>query len=397
MSDSSTRDRMQWWQEARFGMFIHWGVYAIPGRGEWVYYQEHWDTAEYAKLADEFNPRYYDAREWVRLAQDAGMKYMVLTTRHHDGFCLFDSAVSEFTAPRTGAKRDLIAEYAEACHNLGMPMGFYYSLEDWRFPEQLPHLPIRDDLSVYEPMVEQAHAQVRELMSNYGTVDILWYDGGFPGGVWRADELNAMARRLQPGIIINNRSGPDEDFGTPENQIQFLDRPWEACYTMNDSWGFAEWDRNYKSPTEILHLLSTCVAGGGNLLLNVGPDPEGRIPQAAVDRLRHVGAWMRTNGESVYGTTSSPVPTPAVGWATSNGSAVYVHVWRWPGSELRLAWIGSRVKSARVLGLDVRVEVDQAGDRVVLRGLPSSPPNPFMGVIALEFDGEPHMSEPAYS
>ncbi len=288
-------NRLAWWQEARFGMFIHWGVYAIPGRGEWVMYQEHFTNEEYARFADAFNPTDYKPAEWIAMAQDAGMKYMVLTTRHHDGFCLFDSAASDFTAPRTAAGRDLVAEYADACHAAGMPMGFYYSLEDWRFPGQLPHLPKKED-AVYMPMVEQAHAQVRELCTNYGKVDVLWYDGGFPSGLWRPEELNGMVRHLQPEIIINDRAGIPEDFGTPENVIVPQDRPWEACYTMNDSWGYARNDRNYKSPGEILRLLGTCVAHNGNFLLNVGPDADGRFPPEAVDTLRHVGRWLRDNG-----------------------------------------------------------------------------------------------------
>ena len=325
------------------------------------------------------------------------MKYVVLTTRHHDGFCLFDSKVSDFTAPKTAAGRDLIAEYAQACHDLGMRMGFYYSLEDWRFPGQLPHLPIKEDRSIYQPMAEQAHAQVRELMTNYGAVDILWYDGNFPSDVWRPEELNAMVRELQPEIIINNRSGPDEDFGTPENQIYALERPWEACYTMNDSWGYAAWDRNYKPVTELLHLLTTCCSGGGNLLLNVGPDAEGRIPAEAVDRLRIIGDWMRTNGEAIYGTVRSPVPAPAVGMTARKGNKVFIYVWRWPGVTLPLGWVGSRVVRASVLGCDRDLRIRQDGDRAWIDGLPQYPPDPNMSVIALEFDGDPEMSSPPYS
>ena len=392
-----SEDRLAWWRDARFGMFIHWGVYAVPGRGEWVYYQEHWGQKEYARLADRFNPQRYNPREWVRMAQDAGVRYMVITTRHHDGFCLYDSKVSEFTAPKTAAGRDLIAEFADACHDMGMRMGFYYSLEDWRFPEQLPHLPIREDKTVYEPMVEQAHAQVRELMTNYGQVDILWYDGGFPPGVWRAEELNAMVRQLQPGIIINNRSGPDEDYGTPENNIRPMERPWEACYTMNDSWGYAKWDRNYKSTTQILHLLSTCVANNGNLLMNVGPCPDGEFPAEAAQRFTEVGEWMRRHGAAIYGAGRSAFCARALGHAVDAGNRTYIHVWRWPGETAPFGWIGSKILRARVHPDGPEATVEQTGDRVVLRGLPQYPPDPYMPIIELEFDGKPAPSEPAYS
>jgi len=314
MKTDTVPERMRWWIEARFGMFIHWGLYSMPGRGEWIMYQEHIPNEEYAKLAEQFRPRHFNARDWVSMAQDAGMRYMVLTTRHHDGFCLFDSQVSEFTAPKTAARRDFIAEYAEACHAArGARMGFYYSLEDWRFAGQLPHLPMKTD-SEYEPMVEQAHAQVRELCSNYGKVDVLWYDGGFPSHVWRARELNAMVRSLQPDIIMDDRAGIPEDFGTPENVVIPQASPWEACYTMNDSWGYASGDLNYKTPATLLRLLASCVAQDGNFLLNVGPDAEGRFPSEAVTRLRAIGQWMRVNGEAPRGAGRGPIARDRAGF-----------------------------------------------------------------------------------
>ena len=392
--NSQIPDHMRWFVDARFGMFIHWGLYAVPARGEWIMYSERIPYEEYARLADEFDPRHYNPHEWVALAQDAGMKYMVLTTRHHDGFCLFDSQVSDFTAPKTACGRDLIAEYADACHAAGMPMGFYYSWEDWRFPGQLPHLPIKEDLSIYEPMVEQAHAQVRELMSNYGKVDILWYDGAFPAGVWRSERLNAEVRSIQPGIIINDRSDTGGDFGTPEQHISPEDRPWEACLTMNDSWGFVASERNYKNVQQIIGTLGTCAGQGGNLLLNVGPDSEGRMPQAAVDRLRAVGRWMRENGGAIYG-SSPTVLRPSTGLAGSTrvGDRLYLLVHAWPGSTVPLAWVGNNVLSARVLATGQEATVEQEGDRVWLRDLPQYPPDPDMSVIEIEVEGEPRLPD----
>ena len=397
MSAAPVPDHMKWWVEARFGMFIHWGVYAVPSRGEWIKYQENIPDEEYVLLADEFNPKHYHPAEWVEIARDAGMKYMVITTRHHDGFCLYDSAVSDFTAPKTAAGRDLIAEFAHACHAADMPLGFYYSLMDWRFPGAMPHG--LDQLAdVWEPMVEQAHAQVREILTNYGKVDILWYDGMNPSDtvIWRSAELNAMARELQPGIIINNRAGLEEDYGTPENKVTPESRPWEACYTMNESWGHCATDRAYKTPRELVYLLSSCVAQGGNLLLNVGPDAEGRFPPEAVENLRTLGGWMKRNGGAVYGAGHAAVGAPAVGWATQKGDREYLIVVRWPGSTLPFAWCGSKVTAARVLGTGREAEVEQNGDRVWLHGLPEYAPDPLYTVIELEFDGAPEPSSPPY-
>ncbi|MBN1351041.1 alpha-L-fucosidase [candidate division KSB1 bacterium] len=391
------QSNLTWWQEARFGMFIHWGVYSIPGRGEWLFYQEHFPVEEYAQLAQQFNPMHYDPHEWIAVAKDAGMKYIVLTTRHHDGFCLFDSKVSDFTAPKTGAGRDLIAEFVEACRAEKMKFGFYYSLMDWRFPGTRPHLPVQPD-STYVSAVEQAHAQIRELCTNYGPIDILWYDGMHPGKpeLWRSEQLNAMVRQLQPNILINNRAGTPEDFGTPENVITPESRPWEACYTMNRTWGYARYDRNYKSAIEIVRLLTTCVAENGNLLLNIGPDGEGRFPIESVEILRHVGCWMRMNAEAIYGAGMAPFGAPALGVASRKGNNVYLLIQRWPGSTVPLAWCGSKVKSARLLSTGQFARIEQTGDRVWLHALPEYPPDPIMSVIELAFDGEPRASSPAY-
>ena len=298
----ASKARIAWWQQARFGMFIHWGDYSVPARDAWIMYQEHIPFKEYKQFAQQFNPHDYNPAQWVAMAKDAGMKYIVITTRHHDGFCLFDSKVSDFTALKTGAGRDLIAEFADACHAAGMRMGFYYSLVDWRFPGVLPYGTRKDD-ATYKKMVDQAHAQVRELLTNYGTVDILWYDMLVPNDpvLWRSKELNAMARKLQPNIIINDRAGVPGDFATPENVVSARPGPWESCYSMNRSWGYARYDRNYKSVNEILRLLGSCSSQSGNFLLNVAPDADGRFPIESVERLRSIGQWMRVNGKAIYG------------------------------------------------------------------------------------------------
>jgi len=385
MTDRTISDRLRWWMEARFGLFLHWGVYAITARGEWEMRTNHVPPDEYARLADEFNPQHYDAREWVAYAQDAGMKYMVLTTRHHDGFCLFDSKVSDFTAPKTAAKRDLVADFADACHSMGMRVGFYYSLGDWRFHGTEPSGSSRPE--DHDRMVEQAHSQVRELMTQYGKVDVLWYDGGWVGDIWRSAELNRMVRRLQPDIIINDRSRTPEDFGTPEGEVHALDRPWEACFTTNNSWGYRPGPRGYKSVEHLLGILADCAGQDGNFLLNVGPDADGRVPRESVERLQALGEWLRTYGEAIYGTRGFHLADHPYGATTRRGNTVYLlchHLW--PGETMPFAWCPHRIKSACVLPSRKPARVEQKGDRVWLHGLPHHAPNRYMSVIELQIE-----------
>ena len=388
---------MQWWQEARFGMFIHWGVYSIPGRGEWLMYQEHVPISEYASLADQFNPRDFNPKEWVAKAKEAGMKYVVLTTRHHDGFCLFDSKVSEFTSVKTGAKRDLVKEFADACHEAGMRMGFYYSLMDWHFPGVLPM-----GVSVSEPtmklIADQAYAQVKELLSNYGKVDILWFDGCTPNDPirWQSQKILDMARKLQPDILINDRAALPGDFSTPENVVTAQPRPWESCFCMNRTWGYARYDRNYKPVHELLRLLASCSSQSGNFLLNVSPDGEGVIPVEQAEILSNMGKWMKINGKALYGAGPSPVGAPNLGMATRVKDKVYLLIQRWPGSTVPIAWCGSKVKSACLLATGQYARIEQKGDRVWLHDMPQYPPDPWLSVIELTFEGEPRQSVPAY-
>ncbi|UCH36300.1 MAG: alpha-L-fucosidase [Armatimonadota bacterium] len=376
-------ERMKWWSDARFGMFIHWGVYAIPARGEWVMHNEKIPAEEYAPLADKFNPKRYDPQEWVALAKEAGMKYMVLTSRHHDGFSLFDSKVSDFTAPKTAAGRDLIREYVDACHNARMKVGFYYSLLDWRYqpywdgPEKDPE--------GWADFLQYVHAQVRELMTNYGKIDILWYDGGWPhdANAWQSKRVNAMVRRLQPHIIINNRSQLPEDFGTPEQKIEASQRPWESCMTMNDNWGYVPGNNRYKRTDQLIQNLVRCVSGGGNYLLNVGPKRDGTFPVMAQIRLKQIGRWMKANGQSVYGCGPAPFADEAVGLTTAKGNTVYLHLFRWPGESVSVAGVTVPVTSAKVLATGQRVSVKQDGDQLMLSDLPRRAPDVWDSVIAI--------------
>ena len=375
--------RMKWWSDARFGMFIHWGAYAIPARGEWVMYAEKIPADTYARFADEFKPTRYDPAAWVALAQEAGMKYMVLTARHHDGFSLFDSKVSNFTAPKTAAGRDLVREYVEACHRAGMKVGFYYSLLNWRYPAYLAG-PDKDPAGWAE-FLRYVHAQVRELMTNYGKIDILWYDGEWPYGprAWQSVKLNAMVRRLQPKIIINNRSALPEDFDTPEQEIKASDRPWESCMTMNDNWGYVPGNAKYKSTAQLIQNLVRCVSGGGNYLLNVGPRPDGTFQLLAQMRLKQIGRWMRVNGESIHGAGRAPFADEAVGLTTAKGSTVFLHLFNWRGERVSLAGVNVPVVSARLLANGEPVTVKQDGGRLILGGLPRRAPDPWDTVVAL--------------
>ena len=389
-----TPEHMKWWTDARFGMFIHWGLPTLLERGIWVQFWEHVPKDEYERLIDRFDPQAYRPAEWVRIARDAGMKYMVLTTRNHDGFCLFDTKTTDFNVTNSPAGRDLLAEFAEACHSAHMPMGLYYSLQNWRHAGCLTKKVIGPP-SFYRALVDEAHEQVRELCSNYGKLDILWFDGLRPNSaeIWRSDELLAMARDLQPGIIINNRAGVEGDFGTPENVVTPAERPWEACYTTNDTWGYAPGDTAWKTPEQLLRLLVSCVARNGNLLLNAPADPDGRLPDEPVHRLRIMGQWLRVHGEAIYGTAIAPI-APGNGWATRRGSTLYLFVGRWPGSTVSFGWLKNRVISARVMGTGESARVEQSGDRVFLHDLPDHAPDPWLSVIEVEVEGIPERVDP---
>ena len=359
--------RMEWYQEARFGMFIHWGIYAIPARGEWVRSPEEMPEEEYMTYFNEFDPVDYDPKKWARAAKEAGMKYAVLTAKHHDGFCLFDSALTDFKSTNTRCGRDLVREYLDAFRAEGLKVGLYYSLLDWHHPDY-PHFedayhPDRNrpecgnegrDFNRY---LDYLHGQVRELCTNYGKLDILWFDFSYGEGektmrgeTWRAHELVNMIRELQPGIIIDNRlevSG--EGFGSmwegdpkpyhgdfvspeqiiPPNGLQDKagrDLVWEACVTMNNNWGYAALDRHFKPASMLIKKLVECVSKGGNLLLNVGPDARGNIPPQSLAILAEIGKWMDRNSESIYGCGKAGIAKPDMGRITRKGNTLYYHL-----------------------------------------------------------------------
>jgi alpha-L-fucosidase len=331
---------------------------------------------------------------------------MVVTTRHHDGFCLFDSAASDFTAPKTAAGRDFIAEYVEAARRAGLRVGVYYSLLDWRFAG---YWEAERERASAEAMVAQAHAQVRELVTNYGRIDLLWYDGGWLPHVadrpaaaefWRAAELNAMVRSVQPHIVINNRSGLDEDLDTPEQRVAAsrAGRGWESCMTMGAScgWGCVKNNPAWKTVPQLIEHLATAASGEGNYLLNVGPKPDGSIRKEERVRLAAIGEWLRTNGEAIYDSRRSALAGGMIGLWTCKGSTGYLIILRWPGREATVPLVATPIKGAWLLGTGEPVSVERKSNgRAVFGGLPPRPPHPAASVIKVEFEGEPQPLAPA--
>ena len=386
--DADRERRMQWWHEARFGMFVHWGLYSVLGRHEWVMEQEGIPVAEYEQLAQRFKPAPNAARAWARLAKQAGQKYMVMTTKHHEGFCNFGSALTGYCAPKQAAGRDLVKEYVEAARAEGLRVGFYYSLMDWHHPDGAR---CATDEGARRRFVDYIHGQIRELLTNYGKIDILWYDVAWPldPAGWESEKMNQMAFQLQPDIIVNNRNKLPGDFATPEQRVVAENRAWEACMTMNNSWGYQKADDDWKTPKTVLRNLITCARDGGNYLLNIGPKPDGSIPEESVKILTAVGKWMERNGQSIY--TAEPCQPRRSSFAgfTRKGNTLYMHVWFWPGETVALGGLRNKVKSARLLASGREVKFQQEDFRVRFTGLPAAPPDTLVTTIAIECDGEP--------
>jgi len=417
-----TRDeRMDWWRDARFGMFIHWGVYSVPagtcngerigGGGEWIMNNGKIPIADYEKFAARFDPIGFDADEWVRLAKSAGMKYIVITSKHHDGFCLWDSAVTNWDIMEaTPFKRDILKELAKACKKRGVKLCFYHSIMDWHHPDaQAPFFPNYNDGSQSNPNFDRyvdtyLKPQLAELLTNYGRIGVLWFDGEWIKD-WtepKGKDLYAYVRRLEPSIIVNNRVGKgrkgmeglsksDEyagDFGTPEQQVPPEGLPgvdWETCMTMNDTWGYKSYDENWKSTEELIHTLVDIVSKGGNFLLNVGPMPEGLIPPASVDRLKGIGEWMRVNRQSIHGTTASTIGRPNWGRCTVKDNKLYLHVFTWPADgKLVVPLSEAKVRKAYLLADEDQMKLPvTSGDENVTISLPSTAPDAIDSVVVL--------------
>lgn len=389
MIDLSERDNsLRRFEEDRFGMFIHWGLYAVSARQEWIQSYEKLTKEQYRRYFDRFDPKRYDPRAWVRAAKDAGCRYAVLTTKHHDGFCLFDSDLTDFKATNGPAGRDLVREYVDAFRAEGLGVGFYYSLVDWNHDDypaygKWPH-PMSDNEAFkdkehrWDRYVAYMHGQVRELLTRYGKIDYLFFDfsfGEFKGEKWGATELVRMIRGLQPGILINNRLGADLFSDEPEayagdfessEQILPPERmrtasgkpiPWEACVTMNEHWGYCAHGSQYKTAAQLVRGLVESVSKGGNFLLNVGPNAYGEIPAESLRLLAEIGAWMRDNGDGIYGCTEAAYPKPDWGRFTQRGDKLYAHIFERPIGPIALRGMNGKIRFARLLsdGSEVRV------------------------------------------
>ncbi len=420
--------RMSWWRNARFGMFIHWGLYAVPageykgkrskGTGEWIQSWANIPREDYEQFTKQFNPAKFNAADWVRAAKDAGMQYLVITSKHHDGFSLFDSKVSNYDiVDSTPFRKDPMAALSRECRRQGVHFCFYYSIMDWHHPSQYVDAPgknrtagdgqnkiLPDQRDAY---IQYMKTQLKELVTQYDP-DVLWFDGEWTDWWTEQDgkDLYNYIRSLKPSIIVNNRVGKGRqgmqglnkgpgyagDFGTPEQEIPSTGLPgvdWESCMTMNNTWGFVSYDQNWKSAQTLIRNLVDIASKGGNYLLNVGPTAQGVIPEASVTRLREIGRWMKVNGEAIYGTGPSPFKSPVWGRATQKGNRLYLAVFNWPDGQLSVPALKNKVRRAYLLsdpGKDLKV--DQETGSISIR-LPEAAPDPTASVLALELDGIP--------
>ncbi|MGE9295366.1 MAG: alpha-L-fucosidase, partial [Puniceicoccales bacterium] len=395
-----------WFNESRFGMFIHWGAYSSAARGEWVMNRERIPKDEYIKrYVETFKAENYDPAAWAALAKKAGMKYGVLTTRHHDGFALWPTDTDDFHAGNYGPKRDLVGPYVEAFRAAGLKVGLYFSPGSWTHPDYpgpfYRDWPAKTDWSsdaARERFIEYYRAQVIELMTRYGKIDYLWYDGAIPTNMC-SSEVNEEVLRLQPDILINERNGEPFHVLNCEQAIKAPkeERLWEACMTLNNNWGYHAGDDNWKQPTEVIELLAETSAGAGNLLLNVGPMADGTIPEESIKILETAGNWLKHNGGAIYNSSRNPYSWTNWGKITTCGNCVYLIVHRPTGDELCYSEISNKVLSAKILSTGKPVEFEQTNDRLLLRGLPKQVEDGIGFVIALELDGEPMAITPKTS
>lgn len=420
-------DRMDWWREARFGLFIHWGLYSIPAGewngntnyAEWIRDEAKIPLAQYDEFVSQFNPVKFNADEWVTMAKNAGMKYIVITSKHHDGFCLFDSKETDFDVMSTPFKRDILKELSDACGKQGITLCFYHSIMDWHHPDYLPRRNWETNRTAeganMDRYVSYMKNQLEELLANYGKIGVIWFDGEWEN-TWtheRGKDLYNYLREMKPGLIINNRVDKGRsgmagltkdstfygDFGTPEQEIPETGLPgvdWESCMTMNDHWGYNRNDQNWKSPEDLVHKLIDIASKGGNFLLNVGPTSEGVIPQASVERLKNMGDWMKENSEAIYGTKASPFEKLDWGRCTQKekgeNTVLYLHVFDWPADgKLVVPGLQNVFLNAYALNDKDKRElaVEKTDNQAVTLDVNNVGQSKYATVIVLEIEGKP--------
>lgn len=419
----SHEERMQWWREARFGMFIHWGVYSVPagtykgqqvkGGGEWIMRNANIPVAEYAAYAKQFDPEKFDANAWVQIAKDAGMRYIVITAKHHDGFAMFHTHVDHYNVyDATPWKHDPIKELAVAARKAGLKFGVYYSeAQDWhhaggaaykrnadRNIDAQNHWDAAQQGSMDDYIEKVAVPQVKELLSNYGPISVLWWDTPADMTPERVEKILPLLK-IQPALITNNRLDVKKstgDYDTPEQKIPANGIPgkdWETCMTINGTWGYKSFDNNWKSTQTLVRNLIDIASKGGNYLLNVGPTSEGLIPQPSVDRLREMGKWMRINGEAIYGTTASPFPEQ-LPWGrctkriTAHGTTLYLHVFDWPADgKLVVPPLPGKVESAWLLATGENLPINTDSNGALVLRLPKDAPDSISSTIKVDIEG----------
>lgn len=389
MKNTKQNEKLSWWTESRYGMSLHFGLYSLAGRGEWVVAREQLSEAEYQEYFDRFDPDPDWAIQWAKLAKRAGAKYGVLTTKHHDGFCLFDSKLTQFSSKYTPAKRDLVREWVDAMRAEGLKIGLYYSLIDWHHPDfpawqdrqhPLRHDPSsegRDEKGDWSRYLEYMHGQLIELCTNYGQIDNLVVDFSYwdyTGEKWGATEIQNKLRELQPNMIFNDRWGREArqrlprasyagDYEQTEQNIpqeclrddDGNEIPWEGWFTLTNAWSYSSTDNLWKSPATIIRTLINCVSKNGNLLINVCPDGKGRVPEKAIQTMEEVGDWVRINGDAIYGAGAADFPKPEWGRYTQKGDTLYAHITDQPIGNISLRGLRGRVRDGRLVATDTDV------------------------------------------
>ncbi len=411
--DQAEQDRrMAWFREARFGMFIHWGLYAvpagtwkgeqIPGIGEWIMNRARIPVAEYEPLAKQFNPVKFNAKEWAKVARDAGQRYMIITAKHHDGFAMFNSTQTGYDiVESTPYAKDPMKDLAEACAEAGIKFGFYYSqMLDWHDPNARGNnwdYPDEEKKDFQKYLDEVVKPHLRDLLTNYGPIAMIWFDIGTPTAE-QAQQLKDLVHELQPDTLVSGRIGHGlgdfQEMG--DNQIPGarIQGDWQTPATINDTWGYKSYDENWKSPEVLIHNLVDIVSKGGNYLLNVGPTAEGIIPEPSVERLKAVGDWLTVNGDSIYGANMSPFRRLPWGRCTVKPGKLYLHVFDWPEGELEVPGLKNEVSKAYLLA-DRGQSALKVGrsDLGLAVALPDAAPDPIDSVVVLEIEGDPQVDE----